>query len=237
MSRPDPTLPSNSASLPQSEPSLIALVKEQQDSDALKVLVNQHTGIYVNVVSRYAQSYPNVIKQPDLVDDRFFNLYRFIVDYNPERGTKLSTYIGDRTDWMCKEMLKKGRENPIAAGTYGPGGAVPLTIGGDTYATPSGTEVTLVDESASSSVIEMADRDLKTEEVMRVAREVSKDDRFMSILHYRHFNDEGPTSLSWREIGKKVGLSHEGCRKAYFTNIAAVRRRLNRNPALVHAHV
>ena len=106
------------------EAALISLVKEKQDSTALLTLAQANTGVYLGVVNRYAHVYPGVIKQPDLADDKLFNLYRFILDYNPEKGTKLSTWISTRTDYMCKEYLKRSDRNPISSGTYGPGGPV-----------------------------------------------------------------------------------------------------------------
>ena len=211
-----------------SEPELIDLIKSKQDSAALVLLADRHAGIYMSVVGRYSECYPNTIKREDLADDRLFNIHRFILDYDSKRGTKLSTYIGDRTDWMCKGFLKKDRENPIASGTYGPSGAIGLTIGGDTYATPTGCEISLVDESASAKVVEVADRELQTEAIITAAREVVKDKRFVSILGYRHFNPQGKTSLSWRQIGEKVNLSHEGCRKIYNVNLAVIKRHLNK---------
>ena len=215
-----------------SEAELIDLVKTKQDSDALVTLADRHAGIYMSVVGRYSECYPNTIKREDLADDKLFNIHRFILDYDNSRGTKLSTYIGDRTDWMCKGMLKKDRENPIASGTYGPSGAIGLTIGGDTYATPTGSEITLVDESASARVVDVADRELQIEAVLTAAHEVVKDKRFVSILTYRHFNAQGKTSLSWRQIGKKIGLSHEMSRKIYNRNLAVVKTHLTK-PCLV----
>lgn len=215
-----------------SESELISLVKTKQDSAALVMLADRHAGIYMSVVGRYSECYPNTVKREDLADDRLFNIHRFILDYDSSRGTKLSTYIGDRTDWMCKGLLKKDRENPISAGTYGPSGAIGLTIGGDTYATPTGSEITLMDESASARVVDIADRELQTEAVLTAAREVVKDKRFVSILGYRHFNSPGKTSLSWRQIGEKMNLSHEQSRKIYYANLVIVKRHLTK-PCLV----
>lgn len=211
-----------------SEAELIELIKTKQDSTALIILADRHAGIYLSVASRYADCYPNTIRIDDLKDDRLFNIHRFILDYDPARGTKLSTYIGDRTDWMCKSMLKRDRENPISSGTYGPSGALGLTIGGDTYATPTGSEVTLMDESPAARVTDVADRELQTEAVLEAAREVVADKRFMSILSYRHFNAKGKSSLSWRQIGEKMSMSHEGCRKVYNVNLAAIKKHLTK---------
>jgi len=214
--------PSTPYPTPQDEAALIARVKEKQDSDALMALANANTGIYLGVVGRYAHVYPAIIRQPDLADDKLFNIYRFILDYNPDKGTKLSTWISSRTDYMCKEYLKKSEKNPITAGTYGPGGPVCLDTGGDTYTSnEGGTTITLASEAPDSQVVEQADRDLKMEVVTALAAQC-KDQRFPIILKYRHSEQ----ALSWRQIGQKMGLSHEMSRKIYMKNIGAVKRRL-----------
>lgn len=208
-----------------SESILIDKVKEASDSEALTTLVNSHTGIYIDIVSKYAQVYPNVIKRDDLVDDRLYNLYRFILEYNPDKGTKLSTYIGDRTDYMCKGLLRKDKQNPIAAGTYGPSGPMSLGTVGDTYTTNSGCNVTIEDDSAEAHVVETADKDIGVEDIVRAAWTICFDKRFLEILNYRHFNAP-ETCLSWREIGKRMKLSHERARLIYNENIAIVKKYL-----------
>ena len=207
------------------ETQLIDRVKEVSDSEALTTLVNSHTGIYVSIVDKYAQVYPNVIKRDDLVDDRLYNLYRFILEYNPDKGTKLSTYIGDRTDYMCKGLLKKDRLNPISAGTYGLNGPMSLGTAGDTYTTNSGNNVTIVDDSTDGHVVETADKDIGIEDILRAAWTLCTDKRFLEILGYRHFNTP-ETCLSWREIGKRMKLSHERVRLIYNENIAIVKKHL-----------
>ncbi len=216
----NPTVTSSS-----SESTLIHRVKDSADSEALKTLINTHTGIYVEIINRYSQAYPNTVKREDLIDDRYYNIYRFILDYDPNRGTKLPTYIGDRTDYMCKTLLKKDKNNPLTSGTYGPSGAESFTTLGDTYTTSSGSSVTVMDESLGAQVVNIADRDIKIEDILSVAAFVCKDDRFIQILHFRFFNSP-ETCLSWREIGKRLGISHEGARLIYNDNLEIVKKHL-----------
>ncbi len=223
MSRRDPTLPSpDTTSLPEAD--LIARVKVDRDSAALVTLVNRHTGFYFSVVNRYAATYPNVIKARELDDDKLFNIDRFVCDYDPTRGTKLSTYICDRTDYLCKTMLKRDERNPLSAGAYAPSGIKPLDVNEDTYATSNGRYVTLEDESATARVTETANTHLGVEDIRRAAGEVCTDPRFVQILDCRH--GEG-NEMSWRAVAKRVGISHEGCRKVYFHNLALVKAHLS----------
>ncbi len=211
--------------LTQNESSLIYKVKQASDSEALTTLVNNHSGIYVEIVSKYAQVYPNVIKRDDLVDDRMYNLYRFILDYDPAQGTKLGTYIGNRTDYLCKGLLKKDRLNPITAGTYGPGGPMSLGEGGETYTTGAGATVTIADDSPEGHVVDTANKDLQLEDIIAAAWQTCPDKRFVEILTYRHFHAP-ETCLSWREIGKRMGISHERARAIYNDNLAIIKKHL-----------
>jgi DNA-directed RNA polymerase sigma subunit (sigma70/sigma32) len=226
MPRRDPTLPAPEVTiLPEAD--LITRVKTEQDSHALVELVNRHSGIYFTVVNRYASAYPGVIKARDLDDEKLFNLYQFICAYDPTRGTKLSTYIGDRTDYMCKVMLRKESHNPIASGPYATTGAAPLETDDDTFRTTNGGYVTLEDESPG--VVDLANEDISLDAVRAAAQEVCSDKRFDLILKWRHFAPDHDT-LSWRSIGQRLGLSHEGARQIYLDNLALVKARLGVTP-------
>ncbi len=220
MSRRDPTLPDTSVtSLPEAD--LVARVKTEADSAALLSLVNRHSGLYFTVVNRYAAAYPNAVKARDLDDDKLFNLYTFICAYDPTRGMKLSTYIGDRTDYLCKTMLTKSGRNPVTPGAYATGSAVM----DDALTTIDGSQVTLVDQSATARVTEVAERDLGLVEIARAAGEVCTDQRFTQILQYRHFAPNHQ-AMSWREIGERLHMTHEGARQVYERNLASVKAHL-----------
>ncbi len=225
MSRRDPTLPrSDTDTLPEAD--LIARVQTDKDSAALLALVNRNTGIYFQVVNRYAAAYPNAVKANDLDDDKLFNIYQFILDFDPVRGKTLCGYIHDRTDYLCKGILRKDERNPVSAGAYLSSGAAPLDRDDDTYATNNGGHATLTDESPSAQVAEVANLDLGIEDIRRAAGEVCTDKRFARILTYRHFQPSHQV-MSWREVAKKVKLSHEGCRKVYLHNLELVKAHLS----------
>lgn len=51
------------------------------------------------------------------------------------------------------------------------------------------------------------------------------DKRFFDIFKLRHLVDKPWT---WKRIGKKIGMTHEGARKVYLHNIEFLRRRLKK---------
>lgn len=227
MTRRDPTLTTPFDA--SSDEELVNRVKQNQDSDAVVTLANRHSGIYFKVVNSYASTYPNVIRIDDMESDKLSNLYDFILAYDPNRGMKLSSYIGDRTDYMCKVMLRRDDRNPLSYGQYSATGSAQL-LGEqeEHYSTNHGTRVVLTDESVSASVTETANCDIAVEDILAAAIEICADNRFIEILGYRHFNTP-KCGLSWRDIGRKMNLSYEQCRKIYASNIERVKNHIGIN--------
>ena len=88
---------------------------------------------------------------------------------DPARGKTLCGYIHDRTDYLCKGILRKDERNPVSAGAYLSSGAAPLDRDDDTYATNNGGHATLTDESPGAQVAEVANLDLGIEDIRRAA--------------------------------------------------------------------
>ncbi len=194
------------------EATLITKVQQDKDSSALKTLVNRHTGMYFSVVHRYSSNNPNVIKIKDLDDDKLFNIYQFVMDYDPTRGMKLSSYIGDRTKYLCKGMLKEGKKDPLTFG-FANTGMAPID--------ESEEGIRIEDSSPATQVAERVNTDIGVEDIVEAAKKVCTDERFFTILEHRHLSNP---PLSWRKIGPKVGLTYEGARRiVYEPNMAKVR--------------
>ena len=205
-----------------SESELIHRVKAANDSAALVTLVNQYSGAYISVVNRYARAYPHVIRQADLADDKLYNIHQFVVAYDPAHETKLSTYIHMRTDYMCKTLLRDGKTNPLmGAGCHT--GTSHFDQSEDTF-TLGEARITVTDDSRAAQVIEVVNKDVAVGDILDAALRVP-DTRFVQILQYRHFASDGET-MSWRQIGDRVGLSHEGARQLYNEHIGTVKRYL-----------
>lgn len=84
---------------------LIEEVKKTNDNNSFVELVSRHTGIYNMIAWRYLHT-GNRTDYLDLIDNMEYNFYSFINDYNPEKGTKFSTFIGERTKYLCLTINK-----------------------------------------------------------------------------------------------------------------------------------
>lgn len=176
---------------------LINQVKDNSDNSALIELINRHTGIYISIVQNFSFRFPK-IQLEEIKDDRIYNIYEWIRDYKEDKGTKLSTYIGERTKYMCLDILNQ---------------------------TPDKVEITDENEPTScDSVTSNAENDDLVEEAEMKAT-LAKDDRFVQIFKMRH--PVIGRRKTWRQIGKSFDISHERARQIYKENINPVQKHLN----------
>ena len=224
------------SSLSPHEEALLNRVKNNQDSAAVLELINLHTGIYFSIASKYSRAYPDVIKLNDLNDDRMTNIYKWVIEYKTDKDMKLGTYIGERTDFLCRTMLKKERHNPLGAGVIGipsgEAGTTSTTMGSDTedsntqtFNTTLGDRVYIVDQTASARPAEVANQTVGLDDIMKSLDDpiLGIDPRFKPILNFRHFTKP---PLTWRAIGKELHLSHEMARKIYFKGMDIVQTKM-----------
>ena len=174
---------------------LISRIKKERDSQAVSELVNRHTGVYMTVINQYS-SYPRFTHRTnvnDLRDDHTLNIYQWAQSYDPSRGMKFGTYVGQMTKFMCKGILTDGQES----------------VEFDESISPSN----------DTSVTDVAEKD---SDLTQIAEEVGGSDEplFRRIFKLRF---GGVRQRSWRDIGKMVGLTHEGARKCYLKHIGFVK--------------
>lgn len=174
---------------------LIDKVKKDGDSSAISELVARHTGVYVFIASKYLNG--GKIPIQDVKNDVMSNIYDWVLDYDPSRGMKFSTYVGDRTRYMCMDLINR---------------------------TPDKIEI---DESTPMPEMDGSptaiDQDALTE-VRRKAQQIN-DPRFITILNMR-FPEVG-VPKTWREIGKIMGVTHERARQIFNDNLDKIGHRLS----------
>ena len=54
----------------------------------------------------------SLVRKSDLIEDKNFYIYQAVLKYDPNRGTKFSTYLGNETKWMCLNLYNKNKKNP-----------------------------------------------------------------------------------------------------------------------------
>jgi len=87
---------------------LIELVKEKQDSEALKELVTRHEKLYHNVYNFYVNILlKKNIDGTSIVDDKIYNFYEIINSFDKTKNIKFSTWVGNSVKYKCLKLINK----------------------------------------------------------------------------------------------------------------------------------
>ena len=172
---------------------LISRIKNDHDSKATLDLVHAHTGIYMSVLREYQASssyFRARANVKDLQDDKFINIYNWALKYDPARPTESGKPM--QFGSYVGERTKWLCQSIISRGTE---------------------SVELNEEIAPSNETEVMETVEKDSVVDTVLAEVSKSDsrKFRRIFKLRY----GNPPMSWREISRKVNMTHEGARKLF----------------------
>ena len=191
----------------QSDLELIILMKDgEKSSEHLNELIERHSGIYLNIVNTYASKDSPFIDKSELIKDKNFNIYQAAVKYDPERGTKFSTYLGNETKWLCLNTYNKNRRHPV------------ITTETLDLLHP---DLGLYAESIKENI----KKDLFTK-VMQLAKG-NPDKRVEKIFKMRYIIGKKNKVMPWKNIGKKMDLSIQGCINIHNSAIKKIKQTLD----------
>lgn len=173
---------------------LINQIKDKADSQAVVELVNRHTGIYMTMIDRYS-IYPDFLKRANVADLKEEKTIN-IYQWALSYDPGKETKFSSYVGSMTKHLC----QNII----YRDKANLPF----DETISPSN----------ETGLIECVERDSALEEIEHEVAD-SEDAVFKRIFGLRH----GSKMMSWRKIGKAIGLTHEGARKVYMKHIGAVK--------------
>jgi len=191
----------------QSDLELISLMKDgEKPSEHLNELIERHSGIYLNIVNIYASKDSPFIDKSELIKDKDFNIYQAAVKYDPERGTKFSTYLGNETKWLCLNTYNKNRRHPV------------ITTETLDLLHP---DLGLYTESIKENI----KKDLFTK-IMQLAKG-NPDKRVEKIFKMRYIIGKKNKVMPWKNIGKKMDLSIQGCINIHNSAIKKIKQTLD----------
>jgi len=166
--------------------SLINKIKDDNDSDSLKELINRHSGIYLDMVNKTVSDSCVFMNKNEILMDKDYYIYTAALKYQPDRNTKFPTYLANETRWRCLNLYNKNKkmiEEPLS----------------DSLKEKSSHEDFLV-EIQSNEIIK---------NVLEMAKK-NPDSRVKKIIDMRYcFGYNKPHS--WKEISNELNMSIQGC--------------------------
>jgi len=173
----------------------------QKTTESLKTLVDRHSGIYVDIVSRYVPKDSTYCDRDEILDDKDFNIYNAALKYNPDRGAKFSTFLGNETKWVCLNAYNKAKKKPLI--------------------TKPPQDLDFIEEDESGDTID----NVLLQEIYSLI-ENHPDPRVATIFRLRYQEGEGNKELPWKLVAPHVSLSIQGCINVHDNEINSLKRKL-----------
>ena len=176
-------LPTTQRKMEDSE--LIKKIKNTGDESCLQQLIEKHSGIYVDMVNKYIPNSIEGIHKDDILSEKNYSIYTAAMQYNKNKKSKFSTYLGNLTKWKCLNMYNKMKKFP---------------------------QQSIEESSITFTSEEKAYREIQNKEdlenIFKIINQ-SSDERVKLIFSMRYADKKKLTP--WKKIAKKLDLSIQGC--------------------------
>lgn len=82
---------------------LVNNVQQQQCESSLKELIERHSGLFYSVSHKFKSN----LNLSEIHLDKDFVIYKSVLSFNPNKGAKFSTWLGNMTKYYCLNVGKK----------------------------------------------------------------------------------------------------------------------------------
>ena len=170
---------------------LIENVQSDVDvQESLTQLINRHSGIYLDMVNVYASPNSPFIDYEDLIKDKDFKIYQAAKNYDPEKGAKFSTYLGNETKWMCLNLYNRNKRKPAFQSEFL-----------ENLSSAEEIEIDSISESIKNDLFD---------KVLTIIKD-HPDKRVEKIFKMRYITGSKNKVMPWKHIGDEMNLSIQGC--------------------------
>jgi len=177
---------------------LINNIKKGVKKDSsLEVLYSRHSGIFHKILNKYMPF--NTLEKEEISSECKYHIFVSALDFNESKKTKFSSYLGNRTRWMCLNFFQDQKKNKIKS------------------------RISTQDPDPSECFLEK----IEGEEFISKIKdflESHPDARAKTIFEMRYFNTKNKKLTPWKKISKEIGLSVQGCINIHNNFIEKIRK-------------
>jgi len=189
-----------------SDPKLTELVKLEDNEDALSCLIDRHSGIYADIVKKYAYKTLSTHEVYDIMNEKDYVIYKAALEYDPEKA-KFSTHVGNKAKYLCLSKKTLNKKNP-------------KTLPFDS-----------IDFSETSDEMHPNEKCEINESFQNIMQLINdhEDPRVKIIFKDRYFGGEKGKLTTWKKIGEKLNLSAQGCINIHDKTLKEFQRQVKKN--------
>jgi RNA polymerase sigma factor (sigma-70 family) len=188
----------------ESDLNLIEKVKKENDTNSLNLLIERHSGIYLEMVNSVIPNNCTFLDKNDLIEDKFISIYKAILNFDPNKKAKFSTYLGNETRWKCLNLFNRGIKY----------------------------QYNDIEEYKEDFRFSESDKtnEISSKEILNKIFEIAKenpDKRIHKILSLRYKIGNGNKTMSWKKIAKEIDISIQGCINIHNKFLEEVKKEIN----------
>ena len=163
-------------------------MKREADLNSLNLLIERHSGIYLDMVNSVIPNNCDFLDKNDIIDDKNISIYKAVMNYDENKNTKFSTYLGNETRWKCLNLFNRGTKYKYL-------------------------DINDFNDDENLSDDEMLNKISSKEILDKVYLYANnhKDERVTKIINLRYKIGEGNKTMPWKNISEKVNVSIQGC--------------------------
>jgi DNA-directed RNA polymerase specialized sigma subunit len=139
----------------------------------------------------------------DILEEKDISIYKAIMNFDPHKNTKFSTYLGNETKWRCLNLFNRGTKYKHL-------------------------DIDSFKEDSDFVENEMLD-DIYNKEILNKIFILAKDypdKRVSEIFELRYKIGQANKTMSWKDIAKKINLSIQGCINIHNKFIEEIKKEL-----------
>ena len=189
-----------------SDPYLTNLVKEDDNEEALNLLISRHSGIYADMVKKYASKSLSINEIYDIMNEKDYVIYKAALEYD-ENKAKFSTHVGNKAKYICLSKKTSNKKN---------------------YRTLSFDSIEYAESSDDLHPNEKCEIQESFSNIMEMINQHT-DDRVKFIFKERYFGGERGKLSTWKKISDKLGLSAQGCINIHDRTLKEFRKTIKKN--------
>ena len=167
----------------------LSIQKHHKDAEkCLKVLINRHSGLCIDMINGYVSKSHNETLRQELIKEKDYQIYHSALKFDPTRGSKFSTYLGNEIKWKCLNIYNRNKKRQT----------VPVEedlINYYSYGNPPS------DSRENSEIFE---------NIMSQAKS-HPDKRVWVIFNLRYIEGKKNTVMPWKNISEELNMSIQGC--------------------------
>lgn len=159
----------------------------EDSSQAMSEIIDRHSGIFIDIINQYVPCNNIYCNKDDMISDKSFYIYKAVMKYDKERGTKFSTHLGNEAKWLCLNTYNKNKNRVAIASS---------------------------DKDFDKDISEEPHKlSLRKEAYKNIIKFINKhpDPRVKKIFTMRYIQGDKNKLMPWKKISKELDMSIQGC--------------------------